>query len=480
MTKRRGLGGARWAVASRVAMLAVATFALVGVARAATSAQESAFPHDRHEGLFPLCAGCHEGVPDNDPNRFYPSVEQCNLCHVGDQERVDTWTDEEPEPDNLKFQHGFHEALFGDFAPTCEGCHSAPEGPRMAVSGDVQLGTCWTCHQATEHQVDAPCATCHIPLAETQLPVARISRFPFPADHASPVWLTEQHGADAADGTARCATCHTADRCVACHVDTDREEIAEMLAAPEGMELPPTYARYVAPASHEDQAWLGEHRIEASRAECGTCHTSDSCMACHVQPAPTPVASLTSRDEAVAPGVEVVRRGPESHESYFFLDTHWALAASEGVSCATCHAESFCVECHDGPSSGGYHPPQFVARHQAEAFGRDAECATCHNTQAFCRSCHVEVGLTSFGRLGPGYHDAQSVWLLRHGQAARQNLESCASCHAQSDCTQCHGVLGAFKVNPHSASFDAQSAWARSPQTCLACHIGNPIGENDL
>jgi len=457
------------------ALVVVLTLTLAGLGRAAWAFQEQGFPHERHEGLFPLCTGCHEGVPSNTWDDFYPGVETCDQCHQGDQARRDTWSGRGPRVGNLRFQHGTHEQLFGEFAPTCEGCHSAPDGPRMAVTGAIQLGTCWTCHTATDHQVDAPCATCHVPLAETRLGAERIAAFPFPADHGSPGWLIEEHGSKAGSGIARCATCHTSNRCAACHVDTAREEIAALAAAPEGMELPPTYARYVAPASHVGEGWLATHQETASRSACATCHTSDSCMSCHVAPVPDAVASLPRRDQVVAPGVQVVRHPPESHGSFFFMKTHPVSAASQGRTCTTCHAESFCVECHDGPSRGGYHPPQFVARHQAEAFGRDAECATCHNTQVFCRSCHVESGLGAFGRLGPGYHDGQSLWLLRHGQAARQNLESCAACHAQRECTQCHGVLGAFKVNPHSRAFDAQRAWEQNPRTCLACHIRNPL-----
>jgi hypothetical protein len=67
------------------------------------------------------------------------------------------------------------------------------------------------------------------------------------------------------------------------------------------------------------------------------------------------------------------------------------------------------------------------------------------------------------------------MWLLRHGQAARQNLETCASCHTQRDCTQCHGVLGAFKVNPHGRDFDAAAAWQRNPRSCFGCHVKNPL-----
>ncbi len=158
------------------------------------------------------------------------------------------------------------------------------------------------------------------------------------------------------------------------------------------------------------------------------------------------------------------------------MSAHSNLAATDPGNCATCHTETYCVACHDGPADGGYHPPSFVARHQADAWGRSSECATCHSTAAFCRECHEASGLGSRGRLEAGYHDAEPLWLIRHGGAARQNLESCASCHQQNDCVQCHGVLGSYQISPHTADFDAEAAWVRSPRTCIACHTSNPIG----
>lgn len=190
---------------------------------------------------------------------------------------------------------------------------------------------------------------------------------------------------------------------------------------------------------------------------------------------PAEVEALTDGNAARAPGVGLSRRAPGSHDSRFFPEAHGTLAASDGATCATCHTEAYCTDCHDGPPGGSYHPEGFTTGHAAVAFGRADECASCHETAVFCRSCHVESGLGSQGRLGTGYHDAEPVWLLRHGQAARQNLESCASCHQQRDCVQCHGVLGSFKVSPHRPGFDAEAAWARSPRTCLACHVGNPL-----
>jgi hypothetical protein len=55
---------------------------------------------------------------------------------------------------------------------------------------------------------------------------------------------------------------------------------------------------------------------------------------------------------------------------------------------------------------------------------------------------------------GSGFHDAKQAFSLNHGQAARQNLESCVSCHAERDCLTCHSSLGGRRFNPHGPGFD--------------------------
>jgi len=439
-----------------------------------------AFPHQRHEGLFPLCTGCHEGIPNGDSASFFPSPEVCARCHDGSLMPQVSYTPPTLPPTNLRFDHNIHPAYLemeGDSALACEACHVQPGGLRMEVLPAPRVQTCLSCHahKATEHQVDADCSTCHLPLAQSGFSLSQIEAIQPPPDHAAANFLAGGHGVAAGQNSTRCATCHTQDRCVACHVDTDRKEIQAIPRAPGGMQLPAASAHYPTPATHTDEGWLGDHGTQASRTACATCHTRNDCQACHLEPLPKQVKSMPTRDEVVAPGVEVTPRPPESHKSMFFMKTHSTLAASDGKSCATCHEEAFCVSCHDGPSQGGYHPAGFVAKHPADAFGRAAECSNCHNTTVFCRACHMESGLTSHGRLGGSYHDAQPLWLLRHGQAARETLESCTSCHKQSDCTQCHGVLGAFKVNPHGADFDAERAWRTNPRPCTFCHIKNPL-----
>ncbi len=467
-------------IVGRRGTLAAAVFALsfaAGGAWAVDGAmqQSGSFPHERHAGLFPLCTGCHEGVPTGDRSEFYPEADACALCHDGVLQVEVDWLPPSRRVTNLRFEHDEHPQFTSDPEQSCGRCHSQPEGDRMSVTGDIQLDLCWLCHQATSHKVDAPCTLCHVPLAESGLGLADIESISMPEDHEDEAFLVEAHGQMATSGVERCATCHTQDRCVACHVDTERPEIQTLQPAPVGMELPPLVSYYVEPATHEDDGWFGEHGLQASRDACATCHTQDDCLSCHIAPVPSAIETLPLRAQVMAPGVGVMPHAPPNHESLFFLGSHTTFAASDPGNCATCHDDTFCVSCHEGPSDGGYHPPGFVAQHSASAFGRDAECTNCHSSEAFCRECHTQSGLTGFGRLGPGYHSAGALWLIRHGQAARQGLESCISCHKQTDCTQCHGVAGAFKVSPHSSDFDAQRAWERSPRTCIACHLRNPL-----
>lgn len=445
--------------------------------------QESPFPHEDHQGLFPVCTGCHSGVPSGDESTAYPPASQCSGCHDGVEEDEVTWTGPTLQVSNVRFDHAEHAGELeasGDEAFSCESCHSDLTTGRMSVDESEELETCWSCHahERDDHYAQeeaGDCSVCHVPLAESGFDRLRLEALPTPAGHEGRDFLLEEHGEEVGSDAGRCATCHTQDRCVACHVDASLPEIAALASAPGTMELPAWHAEYPEPANHGTAEFERVHAPEAA-TECATCHTSDDCASCHLAPLPETAASLPGRAEAEAPGVRLVAEAPRSHESLFFMEAHSHLAAAGPAECATCHTESYCVDCHDGASDGGYHPPNFVSLHPAEAFGQGQECATCHNTAAFCRACHQEVGLESRGRLGAGYHDAEPLFLLRHGQAARQNLESCASCHEQRDCVQCHGVLGAFQVSPHTADFDAEAAWARSPRTCFACHVSNPVG----
>ncbi len=525
--------------------------AAVGVLIAGTllvaSTYRDTFPHEAHAGLFPLCVGCHAGIPSGDLRAYYPEPAACGACHDGQVAAAVEWNSPSREPSNLRFAHPRHSALVAaaDTAKLdCVTCHTERGAPRMQVQPPLP-DRCFDCHShaATEHFVDASCAVCHVPLVETSLPSARLAVLPVPSTHRRDEFLSSLHGELAAATPATCATCHAREQCLGCHVAIAAGSPVERVPVAGGrMILPRIAARYSLPDSHRDPEWELRHGASASRTSCGTCHTRESCVTCHETSAPAAVASLPSGRDASAPGVVVSRRMPASHASPFFVTGHGSIATARPQSCATCHERvRFCGACHEPGSartqdavpmqdavpvqdavpgqraalvlhgaaepgrwqdlrltpvhliaasdtpppappassprrtSRGFHPPNYVLRHSAEAYGRRIDCSNCHSVQLFCRDCHQSAGRGSVGRLGPGYHDAEPVWLLRHGQAARQTLESCTSCHTQRDCMQCHSQLGSFRVNPHGPGFDARRAQRANPQICRACHLADPL-----
>ena len=122
-----------------------------------------------------------------------------------------------------------------------------------------------------------------------------------------------------------------------------------------------------------------------------------------------------------------------------------------------------------------YHPPDFVQGHAAQAYGREQECGSCHNTQAFCLACHQNLGLSvaATGRNG-AVHNQSANWLIDHGQAARLSLANCVTCHQQSDCIRCHSTT-TWGINPHGPNFDAQRMADKNSQICYYCHTANPL-----
>lgn len=458
--------------------------AITALATTASSRPEREFPHLAHQGLFPLCTGCHVGIPTGDTASFFPNRSQCEGCHEDNlQPVIDFYSrPDEPRPTNLHFSHPTHDQDQPDGQVLdCTTCHVEPGQPRMAVR-PPQPEQCLSCHahQATSHYVDARCTSCHVPLATTAFSANRVRTLPVPEDHTDDTFLRRSHGSMARAQPQRCATCHTRERCTSCHVDASAvPAIATIPAAGARLELPDFPAHYFTPGSHlDEEAWLRGHGAAASAdlGQCSTCHTRNDCTVCHTVTPPAPVEALPPRKPRQAPGVLLSRNPPPSHDLAEFMTEHGNRAVTENATCAACHTRRFCEDCHNAPANAGFHPADFALRHKSAAYSGRLECQNCHDVRSFCRDCHTQTGMGAVATLGPGFHDAQPSWLLRHGQAARQSLETCTSCHVQQDCMQCHSAQsGPFRVNPHGPGFDAQRMYDRNPIVCTACHIGNPL-----
>jgi hypothetical protein len=174
--------------------------------------------------------------------------------------------------------------------------------------------------------------------------------------------------------------------------------------------------------------------------------------------------------------VDLTAAGENVHPPDFGY-RHGVFAATGALQCTECHSQQYCSDCHQAQDSREFHPMNFLERHALEVFAGGADCQSCHSTEAFCRDCHVESGIASQGRLNVAFHSAQPLWILAHGQAARIGMESCASCHRQTDCLACHSTFLGRGVNPHGPGFDAQGMQSRNRVTCRWCHVGDPVQE---
>jgi hypothetical protein len=277
-----------------------------------------------------------------------------------------------------------------------------------------------------------------------RLVAGRPATYPTPADHRSGAFA-QTHGAVARESTARCATCHARSSCATCHTgDGAKDVIAQLPDAAEAKGRGVRLRRSVeaeSPVASVIPARMGTSSPDWTPAP----HQADSAKRVRVHPGG-------------------------------FIRSHGVAAATEATTCSGCHAQRFCTDCHAGEKvTRRYHPANFVSGHPAKAYGRDTDCASCHSTEAFCRDCHKQLNLGTTGIRGTGFHNAQPQWLLQHGRAARQEMTTCASCHQQRDCLQCHSQLG-WRVNPHGPDFDAVRMHARNRALCLRCHFKDPLG----
>ncbi len=474
--------------AVRAVLVGAAGLALIGAGgRLAGRVTYDHFDHWQHRKVFPTCLGCHAGARDS-TRSIWPAASYCANCHDGTVEKEVDWNPPtESRPSNLRFKHWVHAAKAGERLPpdsvVCTSCHLAEGAPWMRVVRHAEVQRCLACHGIrTGHFsiANTACGTCHLTLAQaTALPRERVGRFPTPPSHLEPSFIQEhgklaqppQTGDGAPVGVAAsCATCHARDFCTSCHVNAPEVPAIQALAPdPRSLAIK---AELEAPVSHGAPDFLPQHGQMARRTpeRCAVCHTRESCVTCHVGK-PEATLAMHAAGPGRGLGASVERRRPASHGDDF-TNRHEPVASAAPKSCAVCHARADCLACHrpDAASAPGYHPAGFLARHPASAYGRETSCAECHNTRAFCTDCHQQAGLAARGTLRGGYHDAKQGFLLGHGPAARQNLESCVSCHAERDCLTCHSALGGRRFNPHGAGFDADRMRRSNPQMCSVCH----------
>ncbi len=181
-----------------------------------------------------------------------------------------------------------------------------------------------------------------------------------------------------------------------------------------------------------------------------------------------------------------------------FLKLHGALARPTAESCAACHDQTFCADCHSGATAPArqavlfpeevqrdfIHRGDFQSRHMVEAGANPASCRKCHGSN-FCDSCHTQRNLTQSSGVQPRNPHPAGWGIVGsgdfHGPAARKNIVLCAGCHdngGDAICVLCHKVGGrasdpvARPNGPHPASFVSKHKGDDKSKraVCMACH----------
>ena len=235
-------------------------------------------------------------------------------------------------------------------------------------------------------------------------------------------------------------------------------------------------------------------RLKGAKDECQTCHTKltepgtidapvppmATCTACHNHAQDYAVGRCTPCHRDLRKYEKPVKE--YTHEANF-LQTHGNWAKQSVTTCASCHDQTMCSQCHTAttrpmpPSvqfpekvaSEFIHRGDWIARHSMEAGADPTSCSKCHGT-GYCQSCHAFQGIAPGGATVRDPHP--SNWLAFHGSVARQNILSCAGCHnqgANSLCVACHRV-GGIGGNPHPPGWKGTASQVGSNPTCKICH----------
>ncbi len=329
----------------------------------------------------------------------------------------------------------------------CERCHVGATRSDEAADLLVPVeARCAPCHadrmdrDLPPAEREAACGFCHVGYgAENGMDVPA-SSFPTARLHFS--------HADHARAGVRCTTCHR------------------------GIETATLGTRAQLP---DMRACLGCHR-RAARDGGPDAARLVRCATCHLT---RPDGLLETRfgDQVMNPPAWL---GGMNHDRDFLVRHRW-IAADRAADCRSCHRPSDCVACHDGRiRTLDVHPGDFLTVHSQMARLDQPRCRTCHSPTQFCAECHARLGLATFAaletRVEGRYHPPADVWVggpALHGREARRSMTNCASCHAERDCTACHGAVGiGAGLSPHPPGFRAHCHryWEQNARACETCH----------
>ncbi len=260
------------------------------------------------------------------------------------------------------------------------------------------------------------------------------------------------HFGNAAEQPGVCNSCHTPDYCEECHKLMRHD--TQWLKG-HGAQL----TKY-----GETQRWSGWTYQQL----CYHCHSKESCDECHrgALPENHKAPDFLRRHGELAGAKELGIFPDGASKASDLTPTGVVRRINQQQACATCHTQQFCQNCHQGAKPQSHEQPNYVWRtaaggraksgHALEALQKgDQSCRTCH-AQSFCTNCH-----------GTEMPHPQG-FVQAHIEAARKDMALCQRCHQweQTGCRECHSK----RPPSHTADF-RQTHPQRIPDGGLSCQV---------
>ncbi len=308
----------------------------------------------------------------------------------------------------------------------------------------------------------------------------------------------------------------THDNCVSCHEDQINNNCGYCHVKPDSIE--PVKPRAV------DITFSHQQHVSMKGVECVTCHkgidevtlatsknlpTMATCTSCHNDTRATNTCEACHKSFTnLVPPDHLVANFKKDHKKLTRL-------GSLEVSCANCHSQNFCADCHgaaglvqigkgglmaeptprsssptDGPGLMNLqmvHSMNYRFTHGIDAKQKSADCYSCHTPQTFCAPCHQTGDNVSSKAFEPAWHLGAGFTTLgvgsgggRHAEMAKRDIESCMSCHdvqgGDPTCITCHtdadGIRGT-DPRTHPAGFmkNVEGPWHTDQgAVCYDCH----------
>jgi len=283
-----------------------------------------------------------------------------------------------------------------------------------------------------------------------------------------------------------CMECHFEERdngnCVMCHENVQRAGPFP----PRGLHLNLSHVQHIERV--EEDCRVCHRDLPEPRASIPVVPPMDACLSCHEHAQDFADGRCDRCHEdlnryALQPVTRFSHQGDWVH-------THPLSARSSAETCARCHDQRFCADCHastvampvevqwpERVDRSFVHRNDWISRHPVEAEGGTLLCQRCHG-ESFCVDCHRTQNLTASGTDPRRPHPRGWAFpgsAVFHGTEARRDIARCAACHDEggnSICIQCHRV-GGIGGNPHPPSWLRRHDNGEIPNNgmCLFCHL---------